>query len=362
MSSLTPEDLARSRLHHLRLAGTREPDPAAVVEHLLGVQAENFSQAAWAVGTRCGADIACVERALDDEVLRTHVLRTTWHFVRPGDLGWLLDLGRERMQRLWRRSAASAGLGSEDVLREVARLERALVTAGAEGGPRHLTRTELAVALASAGSRVRGVALGHVLGYAETEGLICSGVRRGEHTYALLEERVPERCVLDRDEALAEIARRYVVGHGPATDRDLAYWATLTLGDARAGLHDAGLDTFEVGGTTYWCDGEPVGGPLSPRAHLLQILDEAYRGFQESRRLLDREGLLVAGRERSIGMVLVDGQIVGDHRRTVTDGEVTFDLAPWRGWDDDEVEAVERAAARYGAFLRRAPVVRLVTC
>ena len=361
MASLTPEELARWRLHHLRLTGPREPDPAAVVDHLLGVQAENAGQASWAIGTRCGADLATVERALDEDIIRTHVLRPTWHFVRPDDLGWLLDLGRERMQRLWRRSAQVAGIEIDDVLNAVAVIERTLSAAGDDGGPRHRTRAELAESLAGAGTPVTGMALGHVLGYAETEGLICSGVRRGDHTYALLEDRAPRSPTLSREEALARIARRYVVGHGPATDRDLSYWATLTLGEARAGLRDAGLTTLEVSGTTYWCHGEPALGPFSPRAHLLQILDEAYRGFSESRPVLDREGLLVAGRERAIGMVLVDGQIVGDLRRSVTEREVRFDLTAWREWAPDELAAVERAAARYGAFLGRTPVVRLAS-
>ncbi|QIK65537.1 winged helix DNA-binding domain-containing protein [Nocardioides sp. HDW12B] len=361
MVSPTPEDMARWRLHHLRLTGAQEPDPAAVVDHLLGVQAENVAQATWAIGTRCGADLGAVERALDDDVVRTHVLRPTWHFVRPHDLGWLLDLGRERMLPLWRRSAEVAGVEVDEVRAAVAVVERVLSAAGDDGGPGHLTRAELAEALARAGTPLTGMGLGHVLGYAETEGLICGGIRRGDHTYALLEDRAPRRASISREEALARIARRYVVGHGPATDRDLAYWATLTLTEARAGLHDAGLDTLEVGGTTYWCDGEPEPGAFSPRAHLLQILDEAYRGFPESRRVLDREGLLVTGRERAIGMVLVDGQVVGDMRRTVTEHEVRFELTAWRTWTPEEVVAVERAAVRYGAFLGREPVVRLAS-
>lgn len=99
------------------------------------------------------------------------------------------------------------------------------------------------------------------------------------------------------------------------------------MGEARAGLRDARLTTVEVSGTSYCCHGEPELGPFSPRAHMLQILDEAHRGFSESQR--------------------------------VTEREVRFDVTAWREWAPDELAAIDRAAARYGEFLGRAPVVRI---
>jgi hypothetical protein len=174
--------------------------------------------------------------------------------------------------------------------------------------------------------------------------------------------RVPEPRRLDREEALAEVARRYVVGHGPATERDLAYWATLTLGDARTGLAAVAdeLASFEHDGRTYWHapHQEPPVGAQEPAGHLLQILDETYRGYQDSRMVLDAEGDVPGGRETTAGMALVDGQLVAGMKRTVNEKKVIFDLAPYRSPSEEERAALARAAARYGAFLGRDPEVR----
>ena len=104
---------------------------------------------------------------------------------------------------------------------------------------------------------------------------------------------MPEPRRLDRDEALAELARRYFTGHGPATEKDLAYWATLTVTDVRTGLAAVKdqLDHFEHEGRTYWhAPGDPPTDGQEPRAHLLQVLDEMYRGYQDSRYVLDAAG------------------------------------------------------------------------
>jgi hypothetical protein len=182
----------------------------------------------------------------------------------------------------------------------------------------------------------------------------------GKQTYALLDERAPNARRLDRDEALAELARRYFTGHGPATERDLRYWATLTVTDVRKGLAAVSdqLYSFEHDGRTYWHAGAPPpAGVLQPRAHLLQILDEAFRGYQDSRYALDADGLVKRDRAVYIGMVLVDGQMVGDMRRTNRPPHVTFEVRLFRSLNKSEVAAMHAAADRYADFLGLAPTV-----
>jgi DNA glycosylase AlkZ-like len=195
-----------------------------------------------------------------------------------------------------------------------------------------------------------------LLAHAELHGLICSGrLVDGEHTYALLAERVRAPRRLGRAEALAELALRYFTGHGPATERDLAYWATLTLTDVRAGLEQVRdqLDSFEHDGRTFWhAPADAPSGLQQPAGHLLQILDETYRGYQDSRWVLDAEGHVPRTREAAAGMALVDAQIVAAMRRTVANDHVEFDLRPYRALVRPEVEALEQAARRYGDYLR----------
>ena len=195
-----------------------------------------------------------------------------------------------------------------------------------------------------------------LLAHAELDGLICSGrVVSGEHTYALMSERVPAPRRLSRDEALAELALRYFTGHGPATERDLAYWASLTLTDVRTGLQQVRdrLGSFEHDGRTYWhAPGDPPGGPQQPAGHLLQILDETYRGYQDSRWVLDSAGNVPRGRETAAGMALVDAQLLAAMRRTIARDHVQFDLRPYQTLTPRQTGALDEAARRYGTYLQ----------
>lgn len=350
-------DLAAWRLHSLGLSRPAWASPEAVVAGLLGVQAENRPQAGWALAARTAGTVTedDVARALDDgTILRTHVLRPTWHFVLPDDIRWLVELTAPRVRRL--ADQQQRALGITDATLDAAVGEVVDALAGGE----HLTRAELGERLADAGLPVEGRALSLVVFVAEMDALVCSGVERdGQHTYALLAERAPQARRLERDEALAEVARRYVAGHGPVTERDLAYWASLTLTDVRSGLAAAdGLDRLEHDGRTYWVAGPPPDDLTPrPRAHLLQVLDEYHNGVQDSRDLLDLAGVVPRGRPATTGMVLVDGQMVGGMRRTVRASAVEFVLDLHRDLATGEHEAVHEAADRYAAFLGRDPRV-----
>lgn len=351
--------IARWRAHTMRLWGHTYPSAEAVVDGMLAVQGENVSQAAWAVATRTTQpDQAAYDRAFDaGEILRTHVLRPTWHLVRPADIRWLLDVTRPGVRRSYSQIARDLDVDAATL----GRGRDVIVDTLNDGRPR--TRDELGEALVAAGLPGEGRQLGLLLGDAELEALICSGPRRdGEQTHALLVDRAPGSRQLDREDALAELALRYVRSHGPVTDRDLAYWASLKVTDARAGLADAAdqLDRFEHEGRTFWFHDPPPSHDVTvePRAHLLQTLDELHNGVQDSRDVLDVAGLRPRGRPASVGMVLVDHQIVGGMRRTVTERKVRFDLALLRELTGAEADEVHGAAARYGAFLDLEPELR----
>ncbi|WP_256838205.1 winged helix DNA-binding domain-containing protein [Ornithinimicrobium faecis] len=356
----TDTDIARWRLRSQGLVAPGAGDATGVVSSLLAVQAENPAQSAWAVATRTSTpDPSDLAAALTDgRVLRTHVLRPTWHYVCAEDLSWLLELTAPRVRRITRQQLSGThGLDQ----RIVDQLTDVVLTALAD----EVTRTQLADLLSAAGHELSSHALMILLSDLELQGLVCSGAPvEGVHTYARLTDRVQTPRRLDRDEALAEIALRYVRGHGPITERDLAYWATLTLTDVRAGLSAVAhrLATFEHDGRTFWHvpGEEPPAGPQRPAAHLLQLLDETYRGYQDSRMVLDAAGVVPQGREAMIGMALVDGQLVAAMKRTLTDTRVTFELRPHASWAPDHLADVEDAAARCAAFLERQPEVRLV--
>jgi hypothetical protein len=351
----TDRDIAFWRLRTQALVAPYAASADAVVGSLLAVQAENPAQSAWAVACRTSTpDATDLADLLDDgRVVRTHVLRPTWHYVRAEDVGWLLELTAPRVRRTTGPQLRTNGL--DEAAQEVI---ASAVTETLAGAP-DLTRDELAAALADAGHELGGQVLMVLLADLELQRLVVSGrPRDGVHTYALFDHRVPDPRSIDRDEALAELARRYIKGHGPATIADLAYWATLTVGDARRGLeavqHE--LVSFEHDGRTYWhaADQEPPPhGPTNPSAHLLQILDEIYRGYQDSRMVLDSDGVVPRGRETAAGMALVDGQMVATMKRTVAPRLVRFALTPYDGRPLSAADrtALEEPATRYGSFL-----------
>lgn len=275
--------------------------------------------------------------------------------MRPDDSLWLLDLNRERIFRSFEWVQTDEGISSAQLDTSAEIICHAL-SAG------HRDRRQLGERLAEAGLPSEGRGLMVAVAYAEIQGLITSGARRANtHTYALMSERAPGARRLDREEALAEVARRYLASHGPATAADLGYWATATVGDANGGIAANAdiLDSFTSDGETYWhANDPPPGSGFEPRAHILQVLDEYYRGYQATRHHLDIEGLRPGGRETSIGMVLVDGQMVGDMKRTIGRDRVSFEVRTYRDLGADE-SAVARAAECYGRFLNREPELRI---
>ena len=283
---MRPDSIVQQRLLNQRLLATTIRQPADVVRWLGAVQAQDYAGAKWGLGMRLDpaaavVSDAAVEQALDaGAILRTHLLRPTWHFVTPADIRWLLALTAPRVHLA--NAAYYRRVGLDDDL--YARVCTALVQA-LEGGS-YLTRDELRNRLEAAGiATAVDLRMVYILMRAELDGLICSGPRRGKQfTYALIDERVPPMPPLTRDEALAELTHRFFISHGPATVHDLARWASLPINEARTGLaaNAAHLQSAEVGGLTYWFGPSLPDLPIqAPIAHLVSIYDEYVIGYKE---------------------------------------------------------------------------------
>ena len=349
---MNKEDIARWRLHNLRLAGAALAAPEDVVGWLCAVQSQDFGPAKWSLAQRTGGvGDAAVDRAFaDGAIVRTHVLRPTWHFVLPTDIRWLLELTGPRVHAL--NAYYYRQLGLDDAV-----LERCnALLAGALQGGVHLTRKQLGAALEHAGVALGGFRLAYLLMNAELHGVICSGALRGrQHTYALLEERTPQAEPRTRDEALAELTLRYYRSHGPATVKDFAWWSSLTAADIRNGLEMAGsrLQHEVVDGVAYWFAGSaPAAGLASPTVHLLQGYDEYIVGYSQSKSVLNLAGrTLVQDRPVFNGVAILDGQVAGHWKRTLNSGTVAFEVALYEPFDAAQAKALQAAADRQGEFL-----------
>lgn len=222
------------RLAAQRLSGPPARDPVAVAQQLLAVQAQDARGARLAIRARTrGLHASDVDRALteDRSLVISWLNRGTLHLVRSEDHAWLHALTTPPLRTGNARRLAQEGVAPADAERAVAVVERALT----DEGP--LTREQLRARVAAAGVRTQGQALVHILVLATLRGLVVRGpMAGGDHAYVLARDWLDPGPPVDRDVALAELGRRYLVGHGPASDRDLARWSGLPLRDARAGL------------------------------------------------------------------------------------------------------------------------------
>jgi hypothetical protein len=348
------QSVARWRMRAVRLSGARFDAPEAVVGWLGAVQSQDYGPAKWSVGQRtAGVGDADVDRAFaDGAILRTHVLRPTWHFVLPAEIRWMLELTAPRVHALSAYYYRQLGL-DEEVLQKATAL-----LVGALRGGNQLTRRELAAVIEGAGIATRGFRFAYILMNAELNGVICSGALQGrQHTYALLEERAPQAASLDRDEALAALTLRYFTGHGPATEKDLRWWSSLTAADVARGLELVGprLQREVVDGVTYWfAEPPPPLEAAAPTVHLLQGYDEYIVGYSESKYLLDVAGTARARtKDRAVfnHVVILDSQVAGHWKRTLKRGSVTIEAALYAPFDDAQAAALQAAADRHGEFL-----------
>jgi hypothetical protein len=346
-------DIPRLRLSNQRLSRPTLAKPGDVVGWLCAVQAQDYAGAKWAVGSRMrAATDADVERAFNaGAILRTHVLRPTWHFVLPADIRWLLALTAPRVKAGLASRHRQLGLDPKTLKRSNAAVERALRD-GAQ-----LTRDELREVLTRAGIEADGVRMAHIMGGAELDGIVCSGARRGKQfTYALLDAQAPAGPTLTRGEALSTLARRYFASRGPATVHDFAKWSGLTVADARTGLDEVKLelshDAFE--GQTYWFPtASRPGRAASATAHLLSIYDEYISGYK------DRSAIVASNHARKLWpmgnavtyCIVLDGQIVGTWRRRLEAKRVTVEPRFFERPTGAAKQAVATAAQRYGDFL-----------
>ncbi len=302
-----------------------------MVRWLGAVQAQDFNAAKWALALRMrkATDTAVEEAFNKGQILRTHVMRPTWHFVAPEDIRWLLQLTASRVNL-----RAGPNYRKFELDAAVFKQSNKIFTKALHGG-KHLTRTILKSMLNADGIDVTDpVRLAHILLRAELDGVICSGPRIGKQfTYALLEERAPATKALDRDEALAELTRRYFRSHGPATLQDFVWWSGLTVANARRGIAQVG--TRRSARTKQ---------SSRNSAHLLPAFDEYFVAYK------DRQ--IASGSLAKLDVLgptfIIDGIAAGTWKR-INSGDIELNAA--RALKKPEKLALKEAVDRYSTFV-----------
>ena len=358
---MNSSDIISQRLHNQKLSAPEFRQPVEVVRWFGAVQAQDFNAAKWALALRMRrATNASIEAAYNEgRILRTHVMRPTWHFVAPDDIRWLLPLTAPRVNL-----RCGPNYRKYELDATVFKRSNRVLTNALKGG-KHLTRAALKTVLNRAGVDADNtIRLAHIFLRAELDGVVCSGPMLGKQfTYALLEERVPETKSLTRDEALAKLTRRYFTSHGPATLQDFVWWSGLTAADAKHGIALVHSDLKEalLEEKSYWSAPTKRTRATPQSAHLLPAFDEYSVAYKDRQRLFefDHPKSLTTPMGLLGPTVLVDGKVVGAWNRTSDKGTITLNLA--RSLKKPERLAVAQAAERYAEFLGESnPVVHVL--
>jgi hypothetical protein len=348
---MTMSDIVAARLHNQGLL-TNFSDPVEVVRRLVAVQAQDFTGAKWALGLRCETTDEEVTRLFNEgKILRTHILRPTWHFVLPEDIRWMQALTAPRVHAFCKYYFKKMHIDEAATKTAHAALRRAL-----QGG-KYLTKAEINKVFEAAGlEEIGGLRYGFLIMHAELEALVCSGPLNGkQHTYALLEERAPQAKPLPRDEALAELTRRFFDAHGPAQVADFAWWSSLTMADCKKGIELAKLKNIEIDDKTYFYTRAASPTLPSPVVHLLPNYDEYFIAYKDRSAYSQYRTFKVSRNPEDADLfnhvMTLDGQLAAGWKRKVTTKELTVDLTLFTKLTNAQQKALHHAAARLEKFI-----------
>jgi hypothetical protein len=352
---MTTKEIANLRLLNQQVSGTKFKSPEDIVSWMGAMQAQDYAMAKWAIGVRLpGCTEKEIEAAIDrGEILRTHLLRPTWHFVSSDEIFWMLELTAPHIKSSLKSRWKQLELDQKTIIKSNKVIERTLNANG------QLTRDELFDKLEKEKIKTgkqRGV---HLLLEAELEGLICSGKRKGiQRTYALLEERVPDKIKFPREEALGRLAQKYFSSHGPASQQDFVWWSGLPVKDARQAIEMIKQDfnSEKMDSQVYWRENSLSGSSkFKPSAFLLPAYDEYLISYKDRTAALNFEH-----HNRTISFngifkptVIVNGQVAGIWRRIMKGEKVFIETDYFQIPDKSLQTSIEMKSAEFGSFLEK---------
>lgn len=345
-------NIARLRLNNQRIIASSFSKPSDVVAHLGAMQAQDYVMSKWAIGVRTPHMLEkTVEEAINEgSIVRTHILRPTWHLVAAQDIRWMLALTAPHVYRLVTYTYRQLEL-TEAILNKATALILKLLE-----GNNYLTRAELMAELGKEGIPTNELRAAHLMFHAELNGIVCNGPMKGKQiTYALMDERVPPAPTPTRDEALGQLAKRYFMSHGPATLADFVWWSGLKVTDARAGLDSiqSHLVSAKINEQVYWMPND-LPTTTQDTLHLLPAFDEFMVSYK------DRTSSLSAAHQTNAisangifkPIVVVNGLVKGIWKRTLKKETVVVETTLF---DADPLDhlLVKTAVEHYSQFLEK---------
>lgn len=317
------------------------------------MQAQDYAMSKWAVGIRLpSAAEKTIEAAIHKgEILRTHLLRPTWHLVTAEDIYWMLALSAPKLKGLVKARHKETGLTPAVLKKTNSIIEKALTKHG------HLTRNELLQEFKKVKIPVENNRSSHIFFWAEMEGLICSGqLKDKEPTYTLLQEWVPKKKELAKEEAIALLAQKYFNSHGPATLSDFVWWSGLTITAARQALEAIKdqLQEEKIAGQSYWL---PASVAVTPKkqnsVYLLPAYDEYIISYKDRTAIFPKElhKTAISNNGYFRPVIVVNGQVTGIWKRSQQKGKLLIEAQFFKAVPKAIQPLVTKAGKAYGDFL-----------
>ncbi|MDP4239393.1 MAG: winged helix DNA-binding domain-containing protein [Bacteroidota bacterium] len=350
---MTLSEIATLRIRNQQIEGSEFQTVKELVSWMGAMQAQDFAMVKWAVGLRMPHS---TEKIIDTaynqgEIIRTHLMRPTWHLVAADDIYWMLELTAPRIKPLLKARDKQLELDELIYAKSNRMLEKVLANGQC------LTREELVREYDRVHIRTDENRLSHLMLRAELDGVVCSGpLKATKLTYSLLCDRVPAGKVLTRDEALAELATRYFKSHSPATLRDFVWWSGLSVTDARKAMDMIRFSSVAIGTDTYWLSNSFSNVPSGkPSIHLLPAYDEFLIGYTDRRAALATVHNKKAISENGIfrPVILVNGLVTGLWKRNTKKDMVKIETNHFQIHDEEILIAIDKESTRYGLFLNK---------
>ncbi len=357
---MNASEILNLRLNSQMLIPETDRTVQELVSRMGAMQAQDYAMMKWAIGCRLpGSTETLIEKALDGgEILRTHVLRPTWHVIPAEDIHWMLELTAQRIRDKMKTRDAQLGL-TDSVINKSKRI---LLEAFKEGN--HKTKEEINHFWNRASIPTTEYRDAHLLMHAELDGLICSGRTIGKNRgYALLEERVSHRKHLTKEEALAKLARTYFTSRCPATLRDFVWWSGLSVRDAKLAMDSIKVEFHSeiIGHQTYYIPDKSFHSSLpSDVLHILPAFDEYIIAYK------DRSATMIPERFQKVvsnngvfrPVILINGRVLGIWKRVLSKNRLLVEVEPFEVLSSEIKEKLEKEYAVYGQFLGISTKVR----
>jgi hypothetical protein len=351
---MTPNDISLLRLINQQIADTDFKTPEKLVSWMGAMQAQDYAMAKMAIGLRLpGTTSSDIEKAVDKgEILRTHMLRPTWHFVAAEDILWMIELSAPSILGSQKSRRKELELTPDVLKKSNGILEKILK------GKNHLTRDEIIVHLEKAKIKTHDNRAAHLMFVAELSGIICSGKGKGNNTtYALLSERISTKPKsLPREKALEKLALKYFSSHGPATLKDFTWWSGLSTADSRKALEmvQPELHSEKVENETYWFSGSLLKSKAKPDpVYLLPAFDEFIISYKDRTAAMIPEHHKKAVSNNGIfrPIILVNGSVIGIWKRTIKKDTVIIEPEFFKAPDKKTINQIEEKAEEIAVFL-----------